>query len=284
MSKSEIDSTNALAADDWATWARAGVPQLLSIVIPARNEEASIAVTVASLQEAFDINQVPYEIIVVNDNSTDRTRDIVLEIVARSAGRVRLIDNHAPNGFGRAVRRGLRAFCGDAVVITMADGSDAPSDIVKFYMELQSGYDCVFGSRFTTGAVVSGYPPLKLALNRLVNAAIRLLTLSSYNDFTNGFKCYRRYVIAAIQPLVSNDFNLTIEMSLKPIFRGYRFTVIPNSWADRTAGKSSFRIGALLPRYAFTLIYCWLERILLGVDPSRIRNLLSDAHQSKKPE
>jgi dolichol-phosphate mannosyltransferase len=284
MAKTEMDGVNALATDDWVAWAQAGVPDLLSIVIPAHNEEASIATTLASLQRELDANKVPYEIIVVNDNSVDRTRDIVLEIAASSAGRVRLIDNHAPNGFGRAVRRGLRSFSGDAVVITMADGSDAPSDIVKFYKELQAGYDCVFGSRFIAGAIVSGYPPIKLAMNRFANFVIRLLTLSSYNDFTNGFKCYRRYVIGAIQPLVSTDFNLTIEMSLKAIFRRYSFAVVPNSWADRNAGKSSFRMGTLLPRYAFTLIYCWFERILLGADPSRTKTLLLEAHQPKKPE
>ena len=284
MTETEIDSTNALAADDWVAWAQAGVPNLLSIVIPAHNEAGSIATTLAGLQKELDANKVRYEIIVVNDNSTDRTRDIVLEIAASSAGRVRAIDNHAPNGYGRAVRRGLRSFCGDAVVITTADGSDAPSDIVKFYKELQGGYDCVFGSRFTAGATVSGYPPIKLAINRLVNFVIRLLTLSSYNDFTNGSKCYRRYVIAAIQPLVSNDFNLTIEISLKAIYRRYRFAVVPNSWADRSAGKSSFKIGALLPRYAFALIYCWFERILLGADPSRTRALLLEANQPKNSE
>src|SRR5205085_8211569 len=134
---------------------------------------------------------------VVNDNSSDRTERILATLSAADSG-VRYVNNLPPNGFGFAVRRGLAEFRGDAVAIVMADGSDDPADVVAFYRKLQSGYDCVFGSRFIRGGRVADYPKLKLVMNRLANLVIRLLILVRYNDFTNAFKLYRRSAIAGI--------------------------------------------------------------------------------------
>src|SRR6202007_3177364 len=109
--------------------------------------------------------------------------------------RIRLVRNTGKHGFGRAVRCGLEAFTGDAVVFVMADGSDDPEDVVKYYYTLRDKAECIFGSRFIRGGHVENYPRLKLVLNRLANLCIRLLFGLRYNDITNAFKGYRAYVI-----------------------------------------------------------------------------------------
>jgi dolichol-phosphate mannosyltransferase len=244
-----------------AEWEAAGVPGMLSVVIPAHNEEGHIAGTVQHLAEALQAVDIPYEILVVNDSSTDATERILASLGAADIG-LRYINNPPPNGFGLAVRRGLAEFRGDAVAIVMADGSDNPADLVAFYRELNDGYDCVFGSRFMRGGRVDNYPKLKLILNRLANFTIRALFLLRYNDVTNAFKLYRRSAIAGIQPLLSHHFNLTVELPLKCIIRGYRYAVLPNSWKNRERGVSKLRIKEMGSRYLFIILYCWLERML----------------------
>lgn len=244
-----------------AEWEAAGVPGMLSVVIPAHNEEGHIATTVQGLADALRAAGIAYEIVVVNDNSSDATERILASLSAAGIG-LRYVNNPPPNGFGLAVRRGLAEFRGEAVALVMADGSDDPADLVAFHRQLESGYDCVFGSRFVRGSQVHDYPTLKLALNRLANLLIRLLFLLRYNDVTNAFKLYRRSAIAGIQPLLSHHFNLTVELPLKCIVRGYRYAVLPNSWKNRKEGISKLRIKEMGSRYLFIILYCWLERML----------------------
>ena len=150
---------------------------------------------------------------------------------------MRCVRSHYKNGFGLAVRAGLERFEGDAVAIMMADASDQPgrprSSITGFF---EQGYDCAFGSRFVPGARVRDYPRFKLVVNRVVNLGIRALFRHGYNDTTNAFKAYRREVVDTIQPLLSNHFNLTVEMPLKAIIRGHSFAVVPISWTNRRGG------------------------------------------------
>jgi dolichol-phosphate mannosyltransferase len=244
-----------------AEWEREGVPDMLSVVIPAHNEEGHIRGTVEGVVAALQEARIRYEILVVNDNSIDRTEKIGRDL-ARVNPAVRCVSSDPPNGFGLAVRRGLAEFQGDAVAILMADGSDAPADLVAFYRKLQEGYDCVFGSRFSRGGCAEGYPILKLTLNRLGNRFIQLLFRISCDDISNAFKMYRRTVIAGIQPLLARHFNLTVELPLKSIVRGYRYAVVPNTWINRKQGVSKFKIKEMGSRYFFIVLYCFLEKSL----------------------
>ena len=244
-----------------AEWEAQGQPGLLSVVIPAHDEEGRIESTVRLFASTLAREHIDYEILVVNDNSRDRTEEILRRLQAELP-RVRYINNPPPSGFGFAVRSGLAAFRGDAVAIVMADASDVPDDLVRFYRTLQEGYDCVFGSRFTRESRIVDYPLPKLMLNRLGNLAIRALFLIRYNDVTNAFKLYRRSVIAGLQPLLAYHFNLTVELPLKAIVRGYRYAVIPNSWYNRTEGVSKFKIREMGSRYLFIILYCYLEKLL----------------------
>lgn len=249
-------------------WVAEGIPGLCSVVIPAHNEAESLAAHVPTLVATLQAAGIEHEILVVNDNSSDATREVLAKLSAQYPS-VRFIDNAPPNGFGLAVRAGLENFRGEAVAIVMADNSDDPADIVKYHAKLREGYDCVFGSRFMAGSRLIDYPTHKLILNRLANLFISALFQLRYNDTTNAFKCYRRTVIAGLQPLLSHHFNLTVELPLKAIIRGYNFAVIPISWTNRTSGISKLRIREMGSRYLFIVLYCFIERLLSRGDYRR---------------
>jgi dolichol-phosphate mannosyltransferase len=246
-----------------------------SVVIPAHNEVESIGQTVKSAVEELERAHIDYEIVVVDDASGDGTPDVVTGISAANP-RVRCVRSHLPPGFGHAVRAGLDVYSGDAVAIMMADLSDSPRDLVLYYRVLEQGYDCAFGTRFGSGGATVDYPRLKLVLNRVVNTGIRLLFQHGYNDTTNAFKAYSRGVIDQIQPLLSNHFNLTVEMPLKAITRGYNFAVVPVSWTNRRHGTSQLHLTEMGSRYAFVVLYVWLEHHLTRGDYRR-RDLPSAA-------
>jgi dolichol-phosphate mannosyltransferase len=144
----------------------------------------------------------------------------------------------------------------------MADLSDSPKDLVMYYRLLEQGYDCAFGTRFANGGRTFDYPKIKLILNRIVNFGIRILFQHGYNDTTNAFKAYRREVVDQVQPLLSNHFNLTVEMPLKAIVRGYNFGVVPVTWTNRAYGESKLKLKEMGSRYAFIVLYVWLEHHL----------------------
>jgi dolichol-phosphate mannosyltransferase len=233
----------------------------LSVVIPAHDEEGSIASTVHGPVGALAEERIPYEVLVVDDASTDRTRELV-EGLSEANPAVRYVRSHNPPGFGYTVRAGLDRFTGDAIAIVMADGSDDPADLVRYYRLLEEGYDCAFGSRFVRGSVVSDYPRFKLALNRVANFGVRLLFRHGYNDTTNAFKAYRREVVETCKPLLSNHFNLTVELPLKAIVRGHSYGVVPISWRNRTSGASKLKLQEMGSRYVFIVLYVFLERHL----------------------
>ena len=239
-------------------------PLFFSVVMPVYNEEAVVEATLAALSAHLDACGFDYEIIVVNDGSQDRTVEILHEIEA-SNRRIRYIDNPGPGGYGFAIRKGLEVYKGDAVVIVTADGADFPKDVEAFFRKIEAGYDCAFGSRFMQGARVQGYPPFKLFVNRLTNRLIALLLRRGYNDFTNGFKCYRRHVVDDMQPLIAGQFNITIEMAVKAVQGGWTFAVVPNDWTQREAGASSFKLFRLIKPYGLTLLYCLSRNYLLKV-------------------
>ena len=233
--------------------------QMLSVVIPARDEEGCIASTVQHLHLELELKKVPHEIIVVDDGSTDRTFTILQEL-ANSSPYLRPVQNPAPHGFGRAIIRGLDKMSGDAVVIMMADESDDCRDVVRYWQELGKGVDCVFGSRFLPGGGVIDYPVIKLWINRLANLFIRSLFYHGLNDTTNAFKAYRREVIEGVRPILSPHFNITVELPLKAIVRGYSFSVIPITWRNRRSGEAKLKIREMGSRYLFIVMYVWLEK------------------------
>ena len=191
----------------------------------------------------LDAQNIEFEIVVVDDHSSDGTADVV-------------------NLHGNEINSGLDAYPGDAVVIVMADASDEPRDIVAYWRKLTEGYDCVFGSRFMRDAHVVEYPGYKLVLNRIGNSFISALFGLRYNDVSNAFKAFRRETIDGVRPILSHHFNITVELPLKAIVRGYSWTVVPTNWYNRKEGVSKFKIKEMGSRYLFIILYVLIEKLL----------------------
>ena len=233
--------------------------QLLSVVIPARNEEGCIAATVEHLHLELSLHKIPHEIIVVDDGSSDSTWKLLEEIEARNPA-CRPVQNNGEHGFGRAITFGFGFAQGDAVVVMMADESDDCRDVVRYWHILNEGWDAVFGSRFVRGGGVIDYPRHKLLVNRMANLFLRMMFRVPLNDFTNAFKAYRRHVIEGCRPFLSPHFNLTVELPLKTIVRGYSWTVMPITWRNRRSGESKLKLKEMGSRYLFIALYCWMEK------------------------
>jgi dolichol-phosphate mannosyltransferase len=238
----------------------------LSVVIPAYNEATSLPETLSILFSELSKEHIDHEILVINDNSGDDTIT-VLEKLSETIPTLRFLTNQSPNGFGYAVRKGLENFSGDCVAVMMADLSDSPKDLIKFYRIMEDGnYDCVFGSRFIKGGTTYGYPKVKKIINRMANFIIRVVFRIKYNDTTNAFKLYKKDTIEGIKPFLSPHFNLTIELPLKAIIRGYSYQVVPNTWRNRKYGQSKLKIREMGSRYLFILLYCLIEKFFTKGD------------------
>jgi dolichol-phosphate mannosyltransferase len=232
---------------------------LLSVVIPAQNEESCIAATVEHLYVELRLHGIDHEIVVVDDGSTDSTWGVLQETRSR-VPTLQPVQNKGQRGFGNAITLGFNEMQGDAVVVMMGDESDDCRDVVRCWQAMNEGWDAVFGSRFVRGGGVIDYPWTKLFLNRLANTFLRLLFHVPLNDFTNAFKAYRRSVIQGCRPLISPHFNITVELPLKTIVRGYSWTAVPITWRNRRTGISKLKIKEMGSRYLFITLYCWLEK------------------------
>jgi len=232
---------------------------LLSIVIPAHNEEGCIASTVEHLHLELRLHKVPHEIVVVDDGSTDTTWQKLLGLQGHIP-ELAPVQNDGQSGFGRAITKGLDSMRGDAVVVMMADESDDCRDVVRYWQILNEGWDAVFGSRFVKGGGVIDYPWLKLRLNRVANFIVRIMFGTRLNDTTNAFKAYRASVIRGCRPILAPHFNLTVELPLKTIVRGYSWTVMPITWRNRRTGTSKLKVKEMGSRYLFICLYVWLEK------------------------
>ena len=232
----------------------------LSIVIPVRNEELLIEKIVNELENK--LKSLSYEIIFINDFSSDNTYKIIEKII-KTKTQIKLFDNNR-KGLGGAIAEGISKSSGESICIMMSDLSDSIDDLKKYYDIINNeDVDAVFGSRFVKDSKIINYPKKKLILNRIFNIITKFLFLSDYNDFTNAFKIYKRNSLLKTFPIVSESFNIFLELPLKIISRKMKYRIIPISWTNRKEGDSKFDIKELRAKYLFTLIYCWLEKLLL---------------------
>jgi len=246
--------------------------ELLSIVIPAKDEKGCICSTVEHLHLELRLNNIPHEIVVVDDGSSDCTWALLQELRQRVPD-LKPVQNTGLHGFGRAIICGLDNMSGDAVVIMMADESDDCRDVVRYWHELNKGYDCVFGSRFIKGGGTIDYPRIKLIINRMANKFLQIVFGVRLNDTTNAFKAYRKEVIEGCRPLIAPHFNLTVEIPLKAIVRGFSWTVIPITWRNRRTGEAKLKIKEMGSRYLFICMYIWLEKYLSRGDYKKRTNI-----------
>lgn len=220
------------------------------MVIPARNEEATIGVLVDRIRDIF---HETVEIIVVNDHSTDHTVDVATKHGAR------VMHNHFHPGYGHTARVGMFAATGTYVTVMVADLSDDPADLLAMYA--RRGYDhAVFGDRFASGGSNTGYPMMKKLVNRIGNSAAAWLSGTRYRDLTNPFKLYHRgHLLSFLEASDAEDFSLGFEIALRYVLAGGRFEVVPHHWVERELGTSKFRIKHVIG-YSRTLARVLLQR------------------------
>ena len=233
----------------------------LSIVIPVYNEDKQLHITVKK------INQISkrikdYEIVFIDDFSSDNTKQIIKKSI-RSNKKIKYYKN-IKKGLGSAIGLGINKSTKKFVCIFMCDNSDDLSDLMEYYKIInKNNLDAVLGSRFLKNSRITNYPILKMVLNRIFNYIVKIIFLSNYNDFTNAFKIYKKKTLKELMPIVSDHFNVFLELPLKIIIRKYKYKIIPISWKGRKIGVSKFKISELGSMYIFTLLYCFIEKILL---------------------
>ena len=235
---------------------------MLSILIPVRNESDALKDIIEHFSKKL-IN-INHEVLIINDFSEDdtlkKTENLILE-----KNNFRVLNN-TKKGLGGAINLGIKESKGKNIAIMMADGSDDINDLINYNNLINSNnYDAILGSRFLKESKVIEYPIQKLVLNRLFNYFVGLVFWNTYNDYTNAFKIYKKSALIEICPLISESFNIFLEIPLKIISRKYNYKIVPISWIGRKKGASKFKIKELGSKYLFTLIYCFIEKNLLNI-------------------
>ena len=234
---------------------------MLSIIIPVRNESDSLNTIMDHYSK--NLNSLDYEVLIINDFSKDNTLEKARNLF--KSKNFKILDNKK-KGLGGAINLGIKEANGSNIAIMMADQSDDINDLIKYNSLMnESDYDAILGSRFVKGSKIINYPIQKLILNRIFNYFVGFVFWNSYNDYTNAFKIYKKKALKEIAPLISESFNIFLEIPLKIISRKYKYKIIPINWTGRTKGVSKFKIKELGSKYLFTLIYCFIEKNLLNI-------------------
>jgi len=220
---------------------------LLSIVIPAHNEEENLEELLKKIRSSLDSKVVNYEIIIVDDNSTDGTGEFA-DLASSKDRRIKAIHRKGGASFGKTLREGVEGSSGDVIVPLMGDLSDDPGEIPRLVEALDKGFDIAAGSRFLPGSSIEGYPTLKMLANRCFNTFAATVFGLQVKDLTNAFKAYRREVLNAIH-IDSEGFEINAEIPIKAHLLGFTMTEVPVGWRGRVKGVSKLRLSQMGPRY-----------------------------------
>jgi len=218
----------------------------ISCVVPAYNEEENLEELIERLIPVLESHDETkdYEIILVNDNSTDNTPSII-DALANENPRIKPVHRASTPGFGNAIKEGFKHAEGDIIIPVMGDLSDEPKDIPKLVRKIEEGYDIAYGSRFIKGGSVEDYPAAKMLVNRIFNNAVRFLFGIPHRDVTNAFKAYKRGVLDAIgiENIEAEGFDLTVEIPLKAHILGFKSAEVPVNWHGREKGEAKLKLS-----------------------------------------
>jgi glycosyltransferase involved in cell wall biosynthesis len=207
---------------------------LVSIIMPALNEEKTVGKLVSEISSLMSSNHIPFEVIVVDDSSSDKTYYEALR-----CGAV-VLRNDRNGGKGYCLRRGLEKARGDFVVMMDSDGEHLPTDMLRLLGEAFRGLDVVSGSRFMNGES-SSTSRIHFVGNQIFNIVIFLLTGKTVTDSQTGLRVLKRKVIDSLR-LESNGFEIETEITVKSLKNGFSFKEIPISIRRREYGVSRVRM------------------------------------------
>ena len=235
----------------------------LSFVIPCHNEEMNIPRLVDSIIGFYG----PYvhEIVIVNDNSGDRTGEVA-EQIAKHEPRVKILNRRPPNGVGRALREGYAAASGTYILTMDCDFVEILPEFRDLFSAVAAGYDGAIGSRFSHESLLVNYPFFKILCNRGFHLLANALLPFRVRDISNNMKLYRAEILKGIE-IEEDHFAANVETGLKPLLGGYRIKEVPISWINRTIdmGSSSFHIVNVAPNYFRCLVRIFRNRNNKGV-------------------
>ena len=248
----------------------------VSFVVPAFNEDMNIARLVDAIVQFYD--DYIHEIIIVNDNSRDRTADVTLEVAKREP-RVKLVNRRPPNGVGRALRDGYAAATGRYILTMDCDFVQILPEMRDLFDAIANGRDGAIGSRFSHDSVLINYPFFKILCNRSFHVLVKLLLLPKVRDVSNNLKLYRTEILKNLE-IEEPHFAANIETGLKPLLASYDIEEVPVSWINRTVemGRSSFRIVGVAPNYFMSLV-----RIIWRSWRARVRSARPQVAEHAKP-
>ena len=214
-----------------------------SIIVPAYNEAARILPYLRSITSYMQDRGQPYEILVVDDGSTDATASIV-ETLVSSAPEIQLLRAPLHRGKGAAVRRGMQAAVGRLQLFTDADGATPIQELARLERAVVTGADVAIGSR-ALASQLSGYTVqtrwYRTILTTLFNFVVRQSRLTGITDTQCGFKLFRQSVAADIFRVSSIDgYGFDLELLYVAQQRGYRIAEIPVNWSHQP--NSKFRV------------------------------------------
>lgn len=203
----------------------------LSVVIPAYNEEDGISKVIEELKLVLDDAKQPYEIIAVDDGSTDNTAKIVEKIE-----NTKLIQHVYNKGYGAALKTGIKSAGGDFILITDADGS-YPAKAVPRLLEQVEQYDMVVGARTGKDVNIQLYrKPAKWFLSRLAN----YLSGTKIPDLNSGMRIFRKETAMKFFDILPSGFSFTTTITLAYLSNDYNIKYEPIDYYERT-GKSKIR-------------------------------------------
>lgn len=222
----------------------------LSIVVPAHNEQENITNVIRQIEDSLDLD---YELVIVNDHSRDDTARLVEEM-AKAYGNIRLVENKLDAGFANALRTGFNSAVAEVIIPVMGDLCDDLPTIKAMLEKINAGYDIVCGARYISGGARMGGSKIKGFLSSFAGNSLYYLLGVPTHDIANAFKMYRKKVIEAVN-IEATGFEISMEITLKAYYSGFKITEVPTVWKERTKGKSSFKILKLLPNYL--KLYFW---------------------------
>jgi hypothetical protein len=238
----------------------------VSIVVPLHNEEENLKALLAELLPVLSTQKWDFELILVNDNSTDSTGRLIEEAALENP-KIKTVHRTTTPGFGNAVKTGMMHATGDVIIPVMGDLSDVPEDIPRLVERIEEGYDVAYGSRFVEAGLVSGYPPLKMLANRAYNHLLRLVFGFRHKDITNAFKAYRREVLEEIgwDNIEATGFDLTVELPLKAHLLGFTSVEVPVRWRGRERGEAKLKLSHNASVYGRRLVRLFFQGNLLSL-------------------